>query len=221
MSLKPGVILGIVVVGLAALLILSNGTPTTPEGFPLVDNVNTYKQQIIEANDKVKPLIIKAESGDDLTDQDVATLIESGKKLDNANRFQPNRVVPFLYAGKAYQFANLPELAEERYKQCLANLPYQPKDVDPKILQTGYEAHYRLSEILFNRGDYKTSLDEAMKAMTGEPESPDYLAATANALIQLKREPEASVLLTKSLTLAPKHRMSVGLAKMLGMAVPK
>jgi Flp pilus assembly protein TadD len=106
------------------------------------------------------------------------------------------------------------DVAQERYEQCLANVPGQK--TDPVALQTGTEAHYRLSQVQFALANYKVALEEADKAIKAEPDAPRYLSGRANALVQLKRIPEAKKDVKKALELDPTDRVAVGLHKLLG-----
>jgi tetratricopeptide (TPR) repeat protein len=201
-------VVGIVV--LAAILLLSSNDPKSPEGMTVVDSLATYKSELLKAHEMTKPIFEKVDNGGEPTDQEKATLLDAARIIDNADRFLPNRTVPFLGAGKAYQFAGQRDLAEARYLQCLANLPYDSKD-DPAIKETGYEAHYRLSQIYSDSQDYKKALTEADAAVKGHSDAPDYLVAKASALIQFKRIAEARPLLEAALKLEPTHEKAKGL----------
>jgi tetratricopeptide (TPR) repeat protein len=214
LSVKPQWLALGIVAGVLGVLLLSNRQPLSPEGLPVIDTLQGYSDAITEAQALTKDLFDKYDAGEEMTAEDKAKLLDAARIIDNADRYLPAAVIPYLGAGKAYQFAGVLDVAQARYEQCLANVPGHK--TDPIAVQTGTEAHFRLSQVQFALGNYKLAVQEADKAVKEEPGAPRYLSGRANALVQLKRVSEAKRDVKQALNLDPNDRVALGLHKLLG-----
>ncbi len=200
------------------VLMLSNREVRSPEDLGVIDTLDKYEKALLMAHEMTKPIFDKTDEGDEPTVQEKESLIKAGKLIDNANRLMPEKAIPFLGAGKAYMLAGDLGTAEERFRQSIENAAF---DKTPGARETGFEAHYRLSQLAFKLHAYEAALDEADKAVKGEPNGPEYLAARAAALIQLKRYAEADRDIHAAVKLEPGNKEATRLHALLVLEDPE
>ncbi|MEZ0326679.1 MAG: tetratricopeptide repeat protein [Fimbriimonas sp.] len=205
--------------GLVLVLILSNREVKSPEDLGVIDTGEKYARALQIAQEMTQPIFKKADAGEALSDQEKDQLFTAGRLIDNANNLLPDRTIPFLGAGKAYMFAGDYGLAEQRFRQAINNVPFDKGT--PQAQETGYEAHYRLSQLRFNIHDYKGAVEEATAAINGQPQGVEYYVARASALIQLKKYKEADFDLHSALKIEKDFQPAIRLHKLLEMEDPK
>jgi Flp pilus assembly protein TadD len=150
--------------------------------------------------------------GEDLTQKDKENLLEAAKTFRALNTFNPSLVTTAFGEGRCYQGIGQLEIAEANYRQAIENGKIDKSE--PAQL-TVPEAHFRLSQVRFQVGDYESALQEAAAAVKAHPDSPNYLEARAAALVQLKRFKEADKDLHAALALDPVHKASLALHQLV------
>jgi tetratricopeptide (TPR) repeat protein len=208
----------VVVGALVMVMVLSNREVNTPEGLGVVTSLDDYTKAIEMAHGLTKPIFDKADNGEELSRDEKEQLLRAAALIDNADRFLPDRTIPFLGAGKAYLLAGDLEMAEIRLRQCIDNARF---DKTPGAKETGYEAYFRLSQARFQLGDYEGARDAATEAIKGEPAGVMYLLARARALIQLKKYVDADKDIHAVAALDKTNKEAESLHKLLEAEDPK
>jgi tetratricopeptide (TPR) repeat protein len=203
--------------GLVVVLLLSNQTVKTPEGYKVVTTNQEYAAQIQVAHDITKPIFDKADNGESLSELEKDQLIKAAILIDSANRLHPESAIPFLGAGKAYLLAGSYDLAEARLQQAINNAEF---DKNPGAKETGWEAYFRLSELRFKLADYQGAYEAADKAVKEEPSAIMYLIARARAALQLKKLDQADMDLNAALILERDNKDALALHRLLELENP-
>lgn len=203
-----------VLVGFAILLFYSSGTTKMPNGVPMITNNDQYNELLKEAQDFTQKSFEKQDAGEDLTQEERVNAMKAANDFQAMNIYRPSMVFSEFAEGRCYQAVQAWDLAEAKYRQAILNGKFDKSD---SANLTVPEAHFRLSQVRFQAGDYENALEEASRAVRAQPNNPDYLACRASVLIQLRRYDEASKDLQQALTLDPAHAKSEQLQKLLDL----
>jgi tetratricopeptide (TPR) repeat protein len=206
-----------IVGGLVLVMLLSNRTVNTPEGYRVVTTNDEYSEQIKAAHELTKPIFDKADLGQPISQDEKSQLVKGAQMIDAANRLHPDFAIPFLGSGKAYLLAGQLDLAEARLRQAIANAEV---DKTPGAKETGWEAWYRLGELRFKLKDYQGAYEAADQAVKSQPGSVFYLLGRARAAIQLKNLQQADLDLNAALILERDNKEAQALHKMLAEEDP-
>gem|GEM_PF-3009411 len=214
---------GVALLGL--VLALSNRPAVSPEGLPLVNNVNTYQSELARANDLAADAIRKADQGEELTDEDRRKLSRAAPIFDNLNRFWPFKVGPFLYAAKVYYNIGEFDLARDRAQQAVNNERTDEQDRPEtergsaehkaQLRPVLAEAYYVMALADAAKFDWAKSLESAEIAAAMTPNVPNYIVARAAAKLQTGNAAGARQDLRTALGLQPEHKRAKQLLKLL------
>lgn len=183
-----------------------------PNGVALITSPGQAATVIEDARNLSEKAFIKQDNGGELTQEEKANVLQAAKDFQALSIFNPTFVTHAFGEGRCYQAVEAWEAAEAQYRRAILN---GELDHSEEGKMTVPEAHYRLSQVRFHFGDYENALEEADRAVKVHPDSPNYLAAKASALIQLNRLPEAAKIVQQALALDPTHRQSLELQKLL------
>lgn len=220
MRLEPrfrGAAIAVAAFLIAALLIfLSGRQTTTPEGLPLISTREEFETTLRRVVDGTKGILETWDRQGSITDAERKELRESARLCESLRYTAPENYLVHMLSAKIYLALGEQQLALERIRQCLNNIPIQ---TDPSIKEevrlTEIEARYVLSLVLVSLGDYEQAYREANAAAEAIPSSANYLAARASALVQLKRLNEARRDVEAALRLDPEHTRSLQLRRLL------
>ena len=219
------------VVGLAAVLFLSDRSVQTPSGIDLIRNGDQY----LDAHNKAQRLGLTAmqkyEAGETLTEEDKNNAREALKYFEAMRLYQPLRISSNFGSGICEMILGEKEKASERFEQAVLNRAYDPEKDRSDIVPIGYEAMARLSEVSLdlaaeeianynslNQANDAKGADEARKraqvyyqkaltyaneAVSVAPTNVRYLVDRANVYLVMKREDLAKKDIAKAKALAP------------------
>lgn len=169
-------------IAVAGLSIIGCGPASNPNDRPIITNFADYEQTLQKAEGLSLQHLKDLDAGQPLTDPDKRDLQEAALLFDSLADYQPTNIAPFTGAGKIYQALGNDDAAIKRFREGLSTVP--PKPITA-VLDTAIETHYLLSVSLFNKHQYKESLDEVNRAIQMFPTSPIYYAQRAAIFIQL------------------------------------
>lgn len=205
----------VLTVGIGLAIVLSNRPPEGPNGGVLINNPGHYNEVAKEAETLVQTPFYQADAGQELTQEDRDKLRKAIVLFDSMNAFQPEKLGPYLGAGKAHALLGEYEEAEQALKQVLLNMPKYENNDRGKLAVV--EALYMLSIVSFEQKNYEDAFKHADLAVEAVPDVPNYRVARANVEVQLKMIPEAKADVDAALALDPEHPK----AKMLKMLLKK
>jgi tetratricopeptide (TPR) repeat protein len=196
--------------GLAlAVLGCASGSST---GVPVIAHQGDYDTALRKAEELSRDGLQKINLDEELTVDDKTNLTSAAAQFEGLVAFEPKLFAPHLALGMIYRGLGNLDSAEKNLRQCLTNLP---EDKTEPVRATANEAHYQLSRVLFDKGDFNGALDEANKAVKGDRLNPNYFVGQASALAQLNRKADAIRSLNAALKLDPEHRRARGLMNLL------
>ena len=182
------------------------------EDKPVIGHGGEYAQVLAEAERLSREPLEKLTREEELTEEDKQALVKSAAQFQALVDYEPSKFAPYLALGMIYRGIGNLEKAEQMLRQCILNIPPSNEEA---IHMTSAEAHYQLSRVLFDSGNYEQALAEASTAVESHGDNPNYYFGKASALVQLNREKEAKEALKIALKLDPNHRLATGLQKLL------
>ncbi len=193
------------------------GRSSDPSVGPVITSSSQANEVAQEAESLSLPRLRDLQDGEELTDSDKKNFRRSAALFDSLSDYRPGDIRPYVGAAKLYQALHNDDAAIKRLQRGLASMA---PVTAPELTDTAIEAHYLLSESLFNKRDYPRALKEIDIAVKLYPNSPIYLSQRASTYIQMTphRYPEATHDLLQALTIDPKHQRSLGLLKLIGMS---
>ena len=199
-------------ISILLLLALAIGCASSPSGSKSITSEAEYRSTLARAEELSRDGLQKINLDEELTEMDRANLSEAATEFEALVAFKPDQFAPHLALGMVYRGLGNPGAAERNLKECLRKLP---KEESLPVKATKNEAHYQLSRILTDKGDYREALAEVEIAALSDPQNPNYEVGRASALAQLGRKSEAISALDRALKLDPQHRRARGLRKLL------
>jgi Flp pilus assembly protein TadD len=177
-----------------------------------IGNEDDYKSSLAKAEELSRDGLQKLNLDEELSESEKANLAEAATEFEALVSYKADQFAPHLALGMIYRGLGNKDAAEKNLRQCLENLPEE--DSLP-VRATKNEAHYQLSRVLVDKGDFQGALVEAAVAADADPQNPNYQVGKASALAQLDRKPEAIRALDHALKLDPNHKRARGLKKLL------
>jgi tetratricopeptide (TPR) repeat protein len=170
---------------------------------------------LIEAEKISKAALEKSGRDEALTSAEQDNVKEALAYFEGLIAYDPARYQPYFGAGKlAYALGDWQKSLE--YMQQAIRLAPPPSKTPPVELVTMIaEAHYVSSRSLFFLQKFDEAAAAAGLARTLVKASPDYLIAEASALLEMKREDDARILVLEALSLDAEHPRAKQLAKLL------
>jgi len=175
-------------------------------------NEDEYKSSLAKAEGLSRDGLQKLNLDEELSESDKANLAEAATEFEALVSYKADQFAPHLALGMIYRGLGNKDAAEKNLRQCLENLPTEDSLA---VRATKNEAHYQLSRVLVDKGDFHGALAEAEVAADADPQNPNYQVGKASALAQLDRKPEAIKALDHALKLDPNHKRARGLKKLL------
>jgi hypothetical protein len=199
----------IAVVGVVAVVFLTNAPTRTENGVPVISSVKEYDAALVKVTQSTPPAVSKFNMGLELEQADKDVALEGAKIFDSMNAYRPHMSAGYLEAGLLYYLSGYSDLAVERLKQGLADAPVSAKlnaTGDPKKMEGVLaDCHHLLSLIAFDRHDYKSAVNEANMALLHVTTRESYYMARAQAEVQLNWIPEAKRDVALALKLNPNY----------------
>lgn len=199
-------------------LILSNQTAPLPNGTAMIASNSEFATVEAKVQELTLGPIQAYDAGQKPSPADLKNLRAASDMVDRMTAFQPLASNFFFLSGKIHQILGEPQLAERGFRQCLLLYPADAESRPTErvqIVQTGAEAAYRLSLLLFSHGQIKDALQSADAAVKAFPNAPNYLVARAAALNELRRVDAAKKDLMQALALDPKNANAAALLRFI------
>lgn len=178
--------------------------------------MDEYSHVLRQGIDASKDALQDFDLGKELTPAEMESLRKSTEKLDAVCLYFPTQFAPYLIAGKCYYILGSNQIAEDRLKQSLANIPANTKE--RPVLQTKAEANYVMSLIQFSKGDFDEALKQADLSLKLVTNSANYYVARARAHLQLSGKDniaKAKVDIAIALKVDPTNVRAIRLAKLM------
>lgn len=243
--MKSWMIAGSVVVGLAAVLLLSDRPQTTPGGVHLIRGQGEYFDANTKAQNLSMAIFKKSMSAAPITEDDKSKLKEAAKYFEAMSLYKPDRIQTYVGWGMCLMLNGEKQKAAEKFSQAILNKQIDPdRDTDAARL-TIFETNALLSEVCLDlaseeignynsmsqAGDktgaeaakkrsefyYNQALSNANDAVKGVPTAYRYLVDRANVLMAIGKKDLAKEDLLKAKSLAPNDPRVLMSAKLMGL----
>lgn len=170
---------------------------------------------LIQAEKISKEALEKSSRDEPLSSAEQDNVKEALAYFEGLIAYDPSRYQPYFGAGKlAYALGEWQKSLE--YMQQSIRLAPPPSKTPPvELVTTIAEAHYVSSRSLFFLQRFDEAAAAANLARTLVKASPDYLIAEASALLEMRKEDEARILVLEALSLDAEHARAKQLAKLL------
>ncbi len=136
-----------VVIGLGAVLFLSDRAPKTPDGVDLIRSDAQYLDVYNRTATVAVPIFQKADNGTPMSPEDEAKIRESAKSFESVNIYRPQSVMSQYYLGRCWQLLGEKVKAARCFDQAIVDLPNDPQKQNKIVELTTYDAMALLSEI--------------------------------------------------------------------------
>ncbi len=204
---------------LAVALFLSNQTAPLPQGYGTAINDDAeYERLFVQMEGLSQSRIAAYDANKPLTTDDKEKLRQAGNLVDRLNTYRPLMASLYFISGKVHHILGEDEVAEQMFRQCVLGMDRQMADEPdkaPVLRVTGGEAAYQLSQLLYNRHDFKAALDQANLAVRAVPQDSRYHTQLGSVLNELRRTPEAKQELIKAIHLDPNNGRAVSLLRFI------
>lgn len=209
---------------LAIAILLSNRTASIPGVGEVILNDAEYNDAKAKMEDLSLARVDSFEAGQPLSKDDFEKLREASKLLDKMDAYKPEYATTFYLSGKIHHILGEDQIAVERFRQSLYNVPLdvaERKAIAGQIYDMSADANYHLSLLLLQQHDLKGAFEAADAAVKGVPSTSlergrrlsVYLTARASAENELRQLPAAKADLIQATKLDPMNRQASSLLR--------
>lgn len=200
---------------IGALGIAGCASEAGPDETPILRSVDEYNSSNQRATDLWQGAANDLAENGRLSPQSEADLREAARLFEGMIAYRPEIMATHSGLGQVYHMLGEYRRAIASLKQAVALPAAETKENVALVAQSLHLmslSHMQLQQ-------YEDALNAAKQALTLVPDHPDYMAAAAGALIQLKREDEAKALIAAALENDPENAAALRLKKLLELAV--
>lgn len=235
----------IAIVGIGAVMLLSDRPTTVEGGGEVIRNRDDYKKNSDEATLKAVPIFRKVDEGGEPTPEEVKVIRDTVKKFRTLQAYDPRQVSSFYGGGRCYMILGEKQKAAEQFEQSVMNLSIDAARDRQEVRYTAYDAMAQLASVCMDLGAEKLSeanslaqsgdkagSDEAIKvantyynkalthsqgAVDSLPQAPKYWLIHGNVLLAVGKREQAQAAIKEAKKLDPNNKEIQMMAKMVGV----